>query len=220
MENSKMLLNLCFYLELLKPIMQLSLHFQKEKIDTVSAAIALGKVKEKLLKLKNKDVEDFNQIKTMKKYIKELKDGKVEYKTICLKNLEAEWETCERKKSKEIERIQETINSRVEENDNEFIIAIFHILNCEGYEPCNAEEDINLELCDQHITHIINRFEKPLKNPGFETADVIEEWHDLISYAIAFLNCSSTNYLWTWHCICELGIALYQTYLMILFCVL
>ena len=181
--------------------MQLSLHFQKEKIDTVSAAIALGKVKEKLLKLKNKDVEDFNQIKTMKKYIKELKDGKVEYKTICLKNLEAVLEACERKKSREIGRIQEAINSRVEENDNEFIIAICHILNCEGQEPCNAEEDINLELCDQHITHIINRFEKPLKNAGFKTADVIEEWHYLISYAIAFLNCSSTNYFRTWHCI-------------------
>ena len=49
-----MLVNLSFHLELLKPIMQLSLHFQKEKIDTVSADIALGKVKAKLLKLKNR----------------------------------------------------------------------------------------------------------------------------------------------------------------------
>ena len=65
----------------------------------------------------------------------------------------------------------------------------------------NAEGDIDFEFCDQHIPHIIDRFEKPLKNAGFETADVIEEWHDLISYAIAFLNCSSTNYLRTWHCI-------------------
>ena len=55
-----MLVNLCFYLQLLKPIMQLLLCFQKEKIDTVSAATALGKVKGKLLKLKNKDVNDFN----------------------------------------------------------------------------------------------------------------------------------------------------------------
>ena len=47
--------------------------------------------------------------------------------------------------------------------------------------------------------HISGRFEKPLKNAGFETAAVIEEWHDLISYTIAFLNCSSTNYLQTWH---------------------
>ena len=75
------------------------------------------------------------------------------------------------------------------------------MLNCEGWEQYNAEGDIDLEFCDQHITHIIDRFEKPLKNAGFETADVIEEWHDLISYAIAFLNCSSTNYLRTWHCI-------------------
>ena len=93
-KTSKMLVNLCFYLELLKLIMQLSLDFQKEKIDAVSAAIALGKVKGKILKLKNKDVNDFNQIKTMKKYIKELKDGKVQYKTICLKNLKTELKTC------------------------------------------------------------------------------------------------------------------------------
>ena len=142
-----------FFLELLKPIMQLSLNFQKEKIDTISAAIALGKVKRKLLKLKNKDVNDFNQIKTMKKYIKELEDGKVEYKTICLKNFEAQLKTCECKKSKEIERIQDTINSRLEENDNEFLIAICGILNCEGWERRNAEGDIDLEFCDQHITH-------------------------------------------------------------------
>ena len=74
-----------FYLKLLKPIEQLSLNFEKEKLDIVSAAIALEKVKEKLLKLENKDVNDFNQIKAMKKCIKELKDGKVEYRTICLK---------------------------------------------------------------------------------------------------------------------------------------
>ena len=48
-------------------------------------ATALEKVKGKLLKLKNKDVNDFNQIKTMEKYIKEIEDGKVEHKTICLK---------------------------------------------------------------------------------------------------------------------------------------
>ena len=65
--------------------MQLSLHFQKEKINTVSVATALEKVKGKLLKLKNKDVNDFNQIKTMEKYITELEDGKVEHKTIYLK---------------------------------------------------------------------------------------------------------------------------------------
>ena len=45
----------------------------------------------------------------MKKYIKQLEDGKVEYKIICLKNLEAELKTCEHKKSKKIERIQDTI---------------------------------------------------------------------------------------------------------------
>ena len=65
----------------------------------------------------------------MKKYIKELEDGKVEYKTMYLKNLKAELKTCERKKSKEIERIQDTINSRLEESDNEFLIAISDISN-------------------------------------------------------------------------------------------
>ena len=179
-KNSKMPVNLCFYLELLKPIASLS----KEKIDTVSAAIALGKVKGKLLKLKNKDVNDLNQIKTMKNQIEELEHGKVEYKTICLKNLKAELKNCERKKSKEIEKIQDTINSCLEENDNKFLLGICHILNCEGWERCNAQGDI--EFCDQLITHIIDRFVKPLRNTGFERAEAIEEWHDLISYAIAF----------------------------------
>ena len=43
-----------------------------------------------------------------------------------------------------------------------------------------------MEFCDQHITHIIDRFEKPLKYAGFETKNVIEEWCGLISYTITF----------------------------------
>lgn len=41
----------------------------------------------------------------------------------------------------------------------------------------NAEGDIDLVFCDLHIMHIIDRFEKTLKNTVFETADVTEEWH-------------------------------------------
>ena len=76
-----------------------------------------------------------------------------------------------------------------------------HILNCKGWEQRNAKGDIDLELCDQHIMHIIERFKKPLKNTGFEIAYIVEEWNDLISYAIALLNCSSTKNLGTWHLI-------------------
>ena len=72
----------------------------------------------------------------MKKHNKELEDGKVEYNTICLKNLEAGLETCKQKKSKETERIQDAINSRLEENDSDFLIASCHTLNCEGWEGC------------------------------------------------------------------------------------
>ena len=68
-KNFKMLVNLCFYLEFLKPILQLSPNFQKVKIDTVSTGTALAKFKGKLLKLKNEDVNEFSQIKTMKMYI-------------------------------------------------------------------------------------------------------------------------------------------------------
>lgn len=57
-KNSKTLVNLCFYVGFLKPIMQLSLTFKKKKINTVSATITLGKVKQKLLKLKNKDANN------------------------------------------------------------------------------------------------------------------------------------------------------------------
>ena len=69
-------------------------------------------------------------------------------------------------KSIEIERIQVTINSCLEKNDNEFLIAICQILNCKGWEERNAKGDIDLEFCGQHITYIMNRFEKPLKNTG------------------------------------------------------
>ena len=68
----------------------------------------------------------------MKKYIKELEDGKLEYKTINFKNLEAELETSEQKKSKEIERIQDTINSCLEENDGVINCDLSYIVRDEG----------------------------------------------------------------------------------------
>ena len=77
--------------------------------------------------------------------------------SICLKNLQSELKTSKCKK-KEIERIEDTMNSHLEENDYEFLIVICHILNCQGWEQRNAEGNIDLEFCDQYIMHIIDRF--------------------------------------------------------------
>ena len=71
-KNSKMLGKLCFYLELLKPIMQLSLHFQKEKINSFCCHCS-WKSQRKTTEVKKQDVEDFNQIKTMKSILRNLK---------------------------------------------------------------------------------------------------------------------------------------------------
>ena len=38
------------------------------------------------------------------------------------------------------------MNSRLEESDNEFLIAISDISNFEGWEQCNAEGDIDLNF--------------------------------------------------------------------------
>ena len=43
--------------------------------------------------------------------------------------------------------------SSLEENDNEFLIAICHKLNCEGWERGNAKGDIDLQFCDKYYAY-------------------------------------------------------------------
>ena len=61
------LLNLCFYFEVLLPVSKLTLALQREDIDHVKAIDALVPIKEKLTKFKERPVDQFSCISTIKR---------------------------------------------------------------------------------------------------------------------------------------------------------
>ena len=60
----------------------------------------------------------------------------------------------------------------------------------------NEESIQDLEFADEHILTFAQRFEQPLRAAGFSCteAEILEEWHDLLSYTLQFLSPSANPY--------------------------
>ena len=106
-KSSKVLVNLCFYIDILEPIRKLSLTFQGDKVDTVKAAQAIKKVDHDLEKLAQRRFSDFPHFKeTVRKVTYEEEDeNKVVYQNITLTKWDEEVEKVKRKKGAEINAV-------------------------------------------------------------------------------------------------------------------
>ena len=202
-KTAKMLVNLCFYQDILEPIKRLSLCLQREGIDTVTAAEAMIKVKKQIDRLKCKNVSEYPNIKVLLSQVQRGEDNTFEYKTVTLRNLDTEIEALDRKKSRELDAVTASITTRLENNNSEFFVAISQILNCEGWEryQINDGQKIeDLEFADEHISSLYNRFLVPLQNSGMTCTEsnLHDEWHDLVAYTLSYLNPSTNHYLKTW----------------------
>ena len=128
-----MLVNLCFYADLLDPLKKLSLNFQKENIDTVAASESINKTKHHIDKLRRMSVTEFPHIKYLKQKITENdEDDSFCYQNLKLNGLDEEINKLESKKDTEIDKLMESFSGRIEQNDSEYFEAVSQVLNCEG----------------------------------------------------------------------------------------
>lgn len=132
--TTKMLVNLCFYLDILSPLKKLSLILQKEGVDTVEAADAILKSKRDLDRLYERDVIDFPHVAALRRQINVTENDNYHYKGVELNNFNLEIELLSTKKQRELNDIKAMFVDRLEVNDSKYFAAVTQILNCEGWE--------------------------------------------------------------------------------------
>ena len=154
------LVNLCFFLDVLNPVEILSLSFQKEFADPVSAVNALTKAFKKLQRLKEKSVREFPSIKIFFDKLEESGNGEVTYQNIQLKDVQRAVESVEMKE-KILSIVEAHLRTRLEDNDSEYILSIAQILNCEGWErtrqDANKVSQPDIEFADANVTSIYSQ---------------------------------------------------------------
>ena len=155
------LVNLCFFLDVLNPVEILSLSFQKEFADPVSAVNALTKAFKKLQRLKEKSVREFPSIKIFLDKLEESGNGEVTYQNIQLKDVQRAVESVEMKKEEILAIVEAHLRTRLEDNDSEYILSIAQILNCEGWErtrqDANKVSQPDIEFADANVTSIYSQ---------------------------------------------------------------
>ena len=74
------------------------------------------------------------------------------------------------------------------------------ILNTEGWVRTSTDGDVDLEFADDTIAKLQHHFETPLLSAGMtsSTADLINQWHELLQYAHEYLSVSTTPYRICW----------------------
>ena len=209
------LLHLCFYIDLLTPVAQLSLALQREEINPVNAIDALGSIQQKLRRLMEKPFHDFKSISEFKRKCTENEFGEMVYQGFHLKFLTEEiTNIAEKKKERELGLISDVIEERLKDNDSYYLNLIAQILNCKSWDRTksqndNAENDDednedeyeeDIEFADEAISVLMTHFELPLKNVGVSVSQsgMLEEGHDLLEYAKKYLTPKSKPILKTW----------------------
>ena len=128
------------------------------------------------------------------------------YQNIQLKGVQGAVERVEMKKEEILAIVEAHLRTRLEDNDSEYILSIAQILNCEGWKRTKqdankvSQPDIEFADANANVTSIYTKFQHPLTKAGVDCSllDLINEWHDLIEYALEYLFAQSTHYLKTW----------------------
>ena len=192
------MVNLCFYLEILIPVSKLPLALQQGDIDPVKAIDALVTIKEKLVNLKEKSIDDYPTLSTIKRKSPRSGDDFV-YQDVTLKNMEGELTKIRKKQGREITAIEDIIHARLDE-ETIFLKPIGRILNCEAWGGDEDEIEEDIGFADRAVKKIYNHFQKPLENAGVckTESEYLDEWHDLVRYVRTYLYPSKSAYLKTW----------------------
>lgn len=198
--STEMLLNIAYYIDILEPIRLLSITFQKSDIDVVKSARALSNVQRDIRRMKTRTISRFPSVAMTQRNIA-LKEGREIYKgSFVVKNMDDQCRKINEKKENEIEKISQATMSRLQEEQESFLTDICDILDTECWLRTNESKEEELEFADDGVINMFKRFETPLKKAGLSCneAEILQQWHDLISYANKNLSAPNVPYRITW----------------------
>ena len=168
--RTAMIVKFGFYIDMLEPISKLSLALQSDEIDPVRAIEAMGKISEKLSDMKEKDVNDYLTIHSLKRRISDI-EGEVTYQGFKVRNLEGEIDIINNNRERLYQRFEDAIRLKI--GTKSLMGDLATVLKTQGW--------------------------KKTKSDGKkEFADDITECQHLIEYTTNYLTPSSVSCLKTW----------------------
>ncbi|CAB3979843.1 zinc finger 862-like [Paramuricea clavata] len=188
-KSSRMLLYVALFIDVLNPAAILSKAFQDDPIDSVGAIHNLKRSKQSLDQLMSKSFEDLPSVKhVLNKLV--VTDTTCTYQGIEFPVHSFNKAAADVKASKNtvIESIHSTVDARLEGASSIELESVAKILNTEHWKLL-AEVD-GVEFADNMITA------RPLSS-NYNQA-ILEEWHDMLSHTVNFLQSEKANYKKTW----------------------
>ena len=185
---------LCLFIELLSPVKLLSLAFQKEDVDIVNVVSSIEKTNKQLDKLLDREFTQYPTFIRFKSKLRNEEEKTVIYQGTSLNGFDDAVNNAENKRKQLTGLIRDFMRKRLEANELDILKSAAVLLNTEAWQ--NDEE-----FGTDHIRKIYDHFKIPLQSAGIDGTvdDVVDEWRELVEYAVTYLNVDSSSYLKTWY---------------------
>ena len=187
-------LMLAMFTDLLEIPSVLSIAFQKEKVDTVSAMHSITKTNKRLILFEKKPFAKLPHLKHLLSKCNQV-DGENYCQNVKLSNLETSFDSLLLKKNKFLDDVKSSMKDWLSEEieSNKIFESIVQILNTEGWECKKASHNGNtisdFEFTDTHVEYLYEHFNIPLAAVGVKisSVDVLNQRHEL-QYSKEFLS--------------------------------
>ena len=199
-KSSHMLLNVALFIDVLQPAVILSKAFQDNVIDSVETIYNIKRSKQSLDQLMSKAFEDLPSVKHVFNKLKNTETTCI-YQGIefPVQNFKKAVADVKASKNTVIESIHSTLDARLDGVSTIELESVAKVLNTEHWKSL-AEDEI--EFADDMVTDLLAKFRPTLLKQGLcpNTCDleILDEWHDMVSHTINFLQSSKANYKKTW----------------------
>lgn len=155
----------------------------------------MSKAKKQLADLMKTEPDKLRVVKYYLGKVKLEEDATHTYQEIKLSGFDAAVNNLKKGSRMYVDLVKEAIETRLEGSDD--IIEIATLLNCEVW---NADYGID-ENTDTTILKFATQFQEPLNQQGLTVTEpeLLEEWHDMVDYAVQYLKPAKLHYRVTWY---------------------
>ena len=203
--QSKILIGCAMYVEILKGPSILSLCLQKSDCDIVYGLKQILKVADSIRSLRRQDPSLWPTVKLMMEKI-DSEGSIVCYQGAEIKNYtSATLESCKKQALGDLERLNKTIQQRLEWSDVRLLRALIAFIDTQSWikrqssVSDNEEEDTSLEQVNGAIELLSSHFRNQLEAIGVDIRSLRDEMEDVVIYARAYLSIETTDYRKVWY---------------------
>ena len=195
-KNSRMVLLLALFIEVLSPAKILSLGFQSEDIDIIGSISKIKQSKRRLKRLKETPFEDLPTVKRVIESVT-VRGSLHYYQDIPMHNFGKVKEDVKKMKDFMVTLVETEMSARLEADESAIIYSAGKLLDTAGWDITENGQSDKEKVLREIYTH----FEVPLRSAGFvgDVDDLVEQWEAMVEYTVNTLNPSRISYLKVWY---------------------